>query len=220
MKKFIHYIQREKEIVDLSKTCQKLYKNIRDRNIREIIYYNNKIERRLRRILSSHEEFFPKIINIITQPNKICINYYDNFTICNEELYNELKQDDGNTHTFFHTPITLDICLVQNILIYNISNDIVAFGIPKFINFVNEFKIIIIIIKGKNFYDTEFKILQSKFLKELIKNKIRNNNDNLEIFEIINSKNKNLINPINFTYMEDKNEKPEFTEFEEEKGNK
>ena len=210
--------------MNLSKTSNKLYKIIRDSNIREIIHNSNIDERKLRRILSSHEEFFPKIKNIVTEPRKICIKYYDNFTICNEGLYNELKEDNGNTHTFLQTPKTLDICLVENILIYKISDDIVAFGIPQFINFEYVFKIIIIIIKGKNVFDTEFELLQSKFLKELIENKKRNNNDNLIVFEIMNSKNKNVIKHIDFTFMEDKSEKPDFVEdkykYEEEKGNK
>lgn len=65
--------------------------------------------------------------------------YFDNFVILNKELYDEIKQDDGNfsgpNYNFtFSTENKINICLVDNLFIYKITDNILGIGIlPEFL---------------------------------------------------------------------------------------
>jgi len=87
--------------------------------------FNDEIKESIR-----SENFDPEKKTMI--PKKICeiykteesVEYFDDFVIVNKELYDQIKQDDK-------TENKIDICLVDNIFIYKVNENILGIGIPE-----------------------------------------------------------------------------------------
>ena len=87
--------------------------------------FNDEIKESIR-----SENFEPEKKTMI--PKKICeiykteesVEYFDDFVIVNKELYDQIKQDDK-------TENKIDICLVDNIFIYKVNENILGIGIPE-----------------------------------------------------------------------------------------
>ena len=87
--------------------------------------FNNEIKESIR-----SENFEPEKKTMI--PKKIyenykteeSVEYFDDFVIVNKELYDQIKQDDK-------TENKVDICLVDNIFIYKVNENILGIGIPE-----------------------------------------------------------------------------------------
>jgi hypothetical protein len=101
------------------------------------------------------ENFEPEKKTMI--PKKICENYkteesveyFDDFVIINKELFDQIKQEDK-------TENKVDICLVDNIFIYKVNENILGIGIPEIrIETLPIFKIQFFIIINEKFIDID-----------------------------------------------------------------
>ena len=212
--KILPIIQNEKKDLEKGHLCQYIYKIIRKKDIREAIFHHEELEDNFNKILRSEKMFFPeqKIINYENKKNeKINIKYYDDFIIFDEKLYNEIKDDKGNTHTFLHDPKELNILLINKIFIYQIKDNIIGFGVPRKLDNLQFylFKVLIILV-GDNKINNKKEILKSNEIHNLINHKITNNDLNVEIIEFENQKNEKKISiyeQINFTFGEGSKQK-------------
>ena len=88
------------------------------------------------------------------------IKFFNNFVILNEKLYDEIRRDDNNilgpNYTFEYEN-KINLCLVDNIFIYEIAENILGFGIPEFAfeYQIPIFKIKFLIIMNDDLYGDE-----------------------------------------------------------------
>ena len=183
--KIISIIEEDKKInLNSESIYNELYRIIRDKNIREVIWEEEELELNLNKYLREFKNFFPQEIIINDNQNKF--NFYNDFIILDEELYNEIKDDKGNTHCFLHDPIKVNISIIKNNFIYKIDNNIFGFGIiqkSKNENFYGLKVLIIAIIDKKSYNGID---IFKDYIKDIIKLKIKNNNYDLEVYSIEN----------------------------------
>ena len=183
--KIISIIEEDKKInLNSESIYNELYRIIRDKNIREVIWEEEELELNLNKYLREFKNFFPQ--EIILNDNQNKFNFYNDFIILDEELYNEIKDDKGNTHCFLHDPIKVNISIIKNNFIYKIDNNIFGFGIIQKSENENFYglKVLIIAIIDKKFY-SGIDIFKD-YIKDIIKLKIKNNNYDLEVYSIEN----------------------------------
>ena len=99
--------------------------------------------------------------NIYFKPlSEKTIEFFNNFVIVNKELYDEIRRDDKNingpNYTFEYEN-KINLCLVDNIFIYEIAENILGFGIPEFAfeYQIPIFKIKFLIIMNDDLYGDE-----------------------------------------------------------------
>jgi len=77
------------------------------------------------------------------------ILYFDDFVLINKDLYDKIKQDDKIENK-------VNICLVDNIFIYKINENILGIGIPEIRrDILPIFKIQFFIIINENFINID-----------------------------------------------------------------
>lgn len=177
--KYYRYDQSIIKIIELIKTqnnnlnVEELDEKIKEYKIEEFPGNNNIIKNGLRNInFSPKKEKIPEniYVNFI---NGRQIEYFNNFMILNKEIYDELKQDNNNkinsNYCFQSENAVALICLVDNIFIYKIEENILGVGIlPEqsdlntILKFKIEFLIFIIIIQTRKF--------NNYFKQEILKN--------------------------------------------------
>jgi hypothetical protein len=134
--------------------------------------------------------------------NENIIEYFDDFTLLDKELYDEIKQDYKNPinpyYDYYHIDENIvHICLVDDIFIYKINENILGIGIPKdtskkFPIFQIQFFVIMEKEKDIN-YNSETEIKQLFSSKSLEKYLIIDRNvkfEEIDKFKIINMMNK------------------------------
>ena len=153
--------------------------------------------------------FFPGVVNIPREIYKEYISektiyYSNNFILVKKELFNLIRQDNDNNYTtrnyYFDSKgddkDKIKICLVDNIFIYRISDNILGFGIISESSLNNQIPIfnllfLIIITEESELYnsDTELEeIFKIKDLKKYLVNLRRvkldedNDSDILDIY--------------------------------------
>ena len=201
-------IQSQSNNLKLDDLCKKVFKIVKKQNIREAIYGHEELEGNFNNILRSENEFFPEKKRIVDENKNKIIKYYNDFIILDENLYDEIKDDKGNTHTFLHKPKKVKIFLNDKIFIYQIKDNIIGFGVPLKSDHLPFylFKVLIIVVGDKKF-DNEIEIerLKSEEILNLIDNKIRCNDLNIKILKLENQNSEKIIlikDPINFTFEE------------------
>ena len=117
----------------------------------------------MKKYLDSTEKYFPEEIKFINGNEKYELNYYKEFVILNNDLYNEIKVDRAITHNFQQEPRTANIAIIGNYFIYKIRENIFGYGIFKNYLEMSFYKLIvlIIIITDKN-NTNELNILEDK----------------------------------------------------------
>ena len=118
------------------------------------------------------------------------IEFFNDFIIVNEELYNEIRKNDDEGYNFNYKN-TIDICLVDNLFIYKITENILGFGIlPELTNNnnLNIFKIQFLIILDEFNIDSEMKELfkHKDLINYLISRDVQiqdNNNKRINIYD-------------------------------------
>ena len=127
------------------KSEEELDTKIKEKKISLNPGFNDEIRESIR-----SENFEPEKKTMI--PKKICesykteesVEYFDDFVIINKELFDQIKQEDK-------TENKVDICLVDNIFIYKVNENILGIGIPEIrIETLPIFKIQFFIIIMKN----------------------------------------------------------------------
>ena len=151
--KILPIIQSQAKNLKLDDLCEKVFEDAKKQNIREAIYRHEELEDNYNNILRSKNEFLPEKKIIKDENKNKIIKYYDEFIVLNEYLYNEIKDDKGNTHTFLHRPKTVNILLIDKIFLYRIKDNIIGFGVPLKSDHLPFylFKLIIIMIGDKKF---------------------------------------------------------------------
>ena len=119
------------QIENVNLNLKELETKIKEYNIEEFPGNENEIKKGLRNIdFSPRKEKIPEniYVNFI---NKKKIEYFNNFIILNKELYDKIKQDNENKNPnyLFEFENKVLICLVDNISIYKIEDNILGVGI-------------------------------------------------------------------------------------------
>ena len=122
--------------------------------------------------------------------NESIIEYFDDFSLLDKELYDEIKQDYKNPinpyYDYYHIDENIvHICLVDDIFIYKINENILGIGIPKEPS-------------------KKFPIFKIQFFVIMEKDKDINYNSDTEIKQLFSSKSleKYLINDRNVKFEE------------------
>ena len=117
---------------------ENLYKGVELNDIKENPGENDEIKKNLKLIkFEPTKENIPKNVYVDDISDKI-IEYYDNFILLDKDLYNEIRQDDKNPENPYYIYAfenKIKICLVDNIFIYKINENILGIGIlPEFLD--------------------------------------------------------------------------------------
>ena len=119
---------------DIDNFCNK----IKRKSIKEVQGENNEKKDHLSSIeFAPIKENIPRNIYFQDISDKT-IEYFNNFIIVDKELYDELRQDNGNVdypYYQFAFENKINICLVDNLFIYKIKKNILGIGIlPEFLD--------------------------------------------------------------------------------------
>lgn len=177
MENFLKYYRYEQSIIKIIKlieiennnlNVEELDKKIKEKNIEEFPGNENIIKNGLRNInFSPRKEKIPENIYVYYINGKQ-IEYFNNFMILNNEIYDELKQDNKNiinpNYCFqFENAVTL-ICFVDNIFIYKIEHNVLGVRIlpeQSDLNTILKFKVEFLIIMEEYYhYNSKSEIQQ------------------------------------------------------------
>ena len=117
---------------------ENLYKTIKIYGIEECPGENDINKNNLNFIeFQPNKENIPENVYVDDINDKI-IEYFNNFIILDKDLYDEIKQDNNNPEYPNYTYALenkIDICLVDNIFIYKITENVLGIGIlPEFLD--------------------------------------------------------------------------------------
>ena len=210
MKNFLEFYNYEK----IKRVYERMVKNKEKISLEE--FYQMINEKRIYTQPGKNDERINKLrsinfkVNIENIPSNIYIDYYnenvieyfDDFALLDKELYDEIKQDYKNPinpyYDYYHIDENIvHICLVDDIFIYKINENILGIGIPKdtskkFPIFKIQFFVIMEKEKDIN-YNSETEIKQLFSSKSLEKYLIIDRNvkfEEIDKFKIINMMNK------------------------------
>ena len=186
-----------------------LYNKIRNKSIFVLPGENDKRINNLKWIeFSPKKEEIPKEI-YYDEISEKTIQYFNDFILVDKEIYDEIKQDPSNGY-IFNIENKVNICIVDNIFIYKIEDNILGFGILTELSdftsipiFHNQFLIILNDEDGCDLNDEIFELFTKgdleKYLIESRGVKFNRNNNKIIDFYKEGKKIGTLYNISNFT---------------------